>query len=348
MKNSFLLVFSAALITCKANAAICINSLVLLFLPFASPLQFITPDLSKPWHAHLDQFELKKPGEVCESNAAMKRCPLLRVSHQNKITSSEFMNYLASHDTFADLESIENGENVGHFFTRDPIQPHVAIRAGLDSNGKPNIEGQPLGEPFKHGLLWHMDNVGSTTGVPPRISGLHFFTTPETGGETLFANLQNGIAKIPLAELKELKKLKGLYSLDMQATFQSYYAPDGLHRLGPEQDEQQGLVEVPLFYENEDGLLTIAFTPVRFRRFEGLSVKESWEIVRNLFFKYILTEDNIVTVKPEPGDTILFRNDQVIHSSTPWQRFKGHGRLHWLAFVPTTKSPIEPKKCTDI
>ena len=342
MKNGFLFAASAAMISTKSYASTCISSLALWLLPVVSSLEFITPELAKPWHAHLDKFEIKRPEELCESQAAIARCPLLRVSHNGKITPREFMNYVASHDQYADLEAIENGEKVGHFFPRDQNQAHVALRNGLNHNGEP-FDGQPLGEPFKHGLLWHMDNVGSLNALPPRISALHFLTTPEKGGETLFANLQNGIAKIPLSELKELKKLKSLYSLDMQATFESFYAPDGLHRLGPDQDEKKGLVKVPLFYENDEGMLTLAFTPVRFRRFEGMGVKESWEILRNLFFKYILTEDNIVTVSPEAGDTIVFRNDQLIHSSTPWQRYKGQGRMHWLAFVPTTQSPIAPE-----
>lgn len=343
MKKNIFIAISASLLSAKASAGLKASSLILSLLPVANSFQFITPELLKPWHAHLNQFETDSSEELSKSQSIIKRCPLLRVSHNDEISPEEFYDFVACHDPYADWDAIKKGEKVGHFFTRDKNQAHVAIRAGLNADGLP-IDGQPMGEPFQHSLLWHMDNVGSSSALPPRVSGLHFLTIPENGGETMFANLPNGIAKIPLAQLEKFKKLEGLYSKDTLATLQSYYAPDGIHRLGPNQDEQQGLVKVPLFYHNEDGLLTIAFTPARFCRFVGMSKKESWETIRHIFLNYILTEDNIVTVSPEAGDTIVFRNDQLIHSSTPWERYEGRGRLHWLAFVPTTESPIAPEE----
>ena len=44
---------------------------------------------------------------------------------------------------------------------------------------------------FKNTLVWHQDIVGHGTDLPPVVSSIYMIETPECGGNTLFASMED-------------------------------------------------------------------------------------------------------------------------------------------------------------
>lgn len=297
-------------------------------------LKFTLPDIKKSWHGHFTNFDIYKPSHIIEARHAFQSCSILTFDIQQPTMNSVlFMDMLISicdSGNNLDIESITKGKNVNHFFQQSKTVPHIALR------GYPN-DPIPTGEMFKYGLLWHQDLVGTANHKQTVFSALQFDTVPFEGGNTMFANINHGISRMNIPH--EWLRLKCQYTQDVIPLITAKYSPCGIERIFPRRvNETKGLISQSLFRYNDRNIFTLSFTPVRFYKFEGYSVDESWRIITHIMNKYILTEDNIVNIKWKANQVGIFRNDELIHTSTPTKIYQGEPRQHRLAFIPPKKN----------
>ena len=115
--------------------------------------------------------------------------------------------------------------------------------------------------------------------------------------------------------------LKCIYDNDLNSLFNFQLDADGFTRLGPfrtpKQEDQ--VVRSLVRRDKTTGRKRMFFTPVRFNRFEGWSIEESWEFMAYMFHTYVNTPQNTVSIKKEKGDVAVFNNHAMIHTSTPWE-----------------------------
>lgn len=222
------------------------------------------------------------------------------------------------------MEAIEQ-EKVLHPFRREPDAPHVSLRE------------EDLGSEFRWGLRWHMDLVGAkSTKAPNLVSAFHFMDVPPQGGDTIFANLDMAYAKIPPPLKKELDTLNCIYCNDFTSLLKYKLDSDGFRCLGPfpsTEQEKDPVIQSLVRKDKTVGKKRMFFNPVRFNCFEGWTSEESWEYMTYIFHTYVNTPANSVSVKWEKGDVAIFNNHAMIHTSTPWELYKGKGRRFRLTFL---------------
>ena len=56
-----------------------------------------------------------------------------------------------------------------------------------------------------------------------------------------------------------------------------------------------------------------------------------------IFHTYVNTQQNTVFIKWEKGDVAVFNNHAMIHTSTPWELYKGKERRFRLTFLNSKK-----------
>ena len=160
------------------------------------------------------------------------------------------------------------------------------------------------------------------TRVPNVVSAFQFLQVPEEGGNTIYANMDMAYTMLPPDLKKKMDELKCIYDNDLNSLFNFQLDADGFTRLGPfpttpEQEDQ--VVRSLVRRDKTTGRKRMFFTPVRFNRFEGWSIEESWEFMAYMFHTYVNTPQNTVSIKWEKGDVAVFNNHAMIHTSTPWE-----------------------------
>jgi alpha-ketoglutarate-dependent taurine dioxygenase len=99
---------------------------------------------------------------------------------------------------------------------------------------------------------------------------------------------------------------------------------------------KEPLVVYSNYNKNRKALM---LSPFRFVKFDKMSCSDSFDLYRELMSKYIVNKDNIVDVKWENNDLLIFNNRKLIHTSTPTLEYKDNERLYYSCFLGT-KSPI--------
>ena len=56
-----------------------------------------------------------------------------------------------------------------------------------------------------------------------------------------------------------------------------------------------------------------------------------------IFHNYIQTPQNTVKIRWEEGDICIFNNHRLIHTSTPWEIYKGQNRRFRICFLNSKK-----------
>jgi alpha-ketoglutarate-dependent taurine dioxygenase len=85
-------------------------------------------------------------------------------------------------------------------------------------------------------------------------------------------------------------------------------------------------------YKNKKALM---ISPFRFNKFDKMSCEDSYDLYRELMSKYILNKDNIVKIKWEMNDMLIFNNRKLIHSSSPSIEYENYERLYYSCFLGT-------------
>lgn len=303
--------------------------------------QFSTPHL--PWVAVIDKVDLASlSNEDIDllTRECFEKCPVMVFKHQKQSTAKEFFDLVCKFDPDVDMQAIEE-ERVLHPFRREPDAPHVAIRE--EKSAKHTHE---LGDQFRFGPVWHMDLVGSDKcNVPNVVSAFHFLQTPTLGGETMFCNLEIAYASLPPDVRKTVDSLECIYDNDLESLLKIRY--NGFERLGPFPEGEEAQVIRPLIYrDSTTQRKRMFFTPTRFNRFTGWSREESWEFMTHIFYSYIYLPQNTASIAWEEGDIAVFNNHRLIHTSTPWEIYKGQNRRFRLCFLNSKKMYEETQLVT--
>jgi alpha-ketoglutarate-dependent taurine dioxygenase len=79
----------------------------------------------------------------------------------------------------------------------------------------------------------------------------------------------------------------------------------------------------------------LMLSPFRYSKFDKMSCEDSYDLYRELMYKYILNKDNIVKIKWEMNDLLIFNNRKLIHSSSPSIEYENYERLYYSCFLGT-------------
>lgn len=298
----------------------------------------MTTPYSVPWVAVIEDMDIANATEEeieLLTKDCFPKCPVIVFRGQpQSTTAKQFFDFVKKFDPDVDLDAIAD-EQVLHPFRREPDEPHVATR-----EERSILNENELGNQFRFGPVWHMDLVGSKkTKVPNVVSAFHFLQVPEMGGNTIFANMDMAYALLRPGLKKKVDSLRCVYDNDLTSLFNFHLDSDGFRRLEPFPlpDQEDQVVRPLVRRDKATGRKRMFFTPVRFNRFEGWTCEESWEFLVYLFHTYVNTEGNTVSIKWQEGDVAIFNNHAMIHTSTPWELYKGEERRFRLAFLNSKK-----------
>jgi len=146
-------------------------------------------------------------------------------------------------------------------------------------------------------------------------------------------------AMLPPELKKTVDQLQCVYDNDLNSLFNFQLASDGFTRLGPfpNPGEEDQVIRSLVRRDKDTKRKRMYFTPVRFNRFEGWSTEESWEFMAYIFHTYVNTPTNSACIQWRDGDVAVFNNHALIHTSTPWELYKGKNRAFRLTFLNSKK-----------
>jgi alpha-ketoglutarate-dependent taurine dioxygenase len=169
--------------------------------------------------------------------------------------------------------------------------------------------------------------------------------SPTKGGNTLFASLEDAYDSADMSIKDKIFDLKVIYSNTKSGMMNSYFDYTGYNRVKSNElnmkKEENIITKEPLVvYSNYNkNRKALMLSPFRFVKFDKMSCSDSFDLYRELMSKYIVNKDNIVDVKWENNDLLIFNNRKLIHTSTPTLEYKDNERLYYSCFLGT-KSPI--------
>jgi alpha-ketoglutarate-dependent taurine dioxygenase len=232
-------------------------------------------------------------------------------------------------------------------YSRIDTVPQIALRGNCYIKDLHGIKDTYLkySDPFKNTLVWHQDIVGQGTYLPPVVSSMYMIKSPTKGGNTLFASLEDAYDNIDIHMKDKLFDLKVIYSNTNSGIMNSYFDYTGYNRVKlneiPVKKEESIITKEPLVvYSNYNkNRKALMLSPFRFAKFDKMSCSDSFDLYRELMSKYIVNRDNIVDVKWDNNDLLIFNNRKLIHTSTPTLEYKDNERLYYSCFLGT-KAPI--------
>lgn len=269
--------------------------------------------------------------------------PLLLFKNQ-KINPAEYYEFCKLFDDKNNNETIHPFE-----YSKVDVVPQIALRGNCyikDLHGVKDVYLK-YSDPFKNSLVWHQDIVGHGTYLPPVVSSMYMIKTPTKGGNTLFASLEDAYDSIDSNIKDKIFDLKVIYSNTNTGMMNSYFDYTGYNRVKNNEikieKEESIITKEPLVvYSNYNrNRKSLMLSPFRFTKFDKMSCCDSFDLYREIMSKNVIIKDNIVDIKWENNDLLIFNNRKLIHSSTPTLEYKDMERLYYSCFVGT-KSPIVP------
>ena len=269
--------------------------------------------------------------------------PLLLFKNQ-KINPAEYYEFCKLFDDKNNNETIHPFE-----YSKVDVVPQIALRGNCyikDLHGVKDVYLK-YSDPFKNSLVWHQDIVGHGTYLPPVVSSMYMIKTPTKGGNTLFASLEDAYDSIDSNIKDKIFDLKVIYSNTNTGMMNSYFDYTGYNRIKNNEikieKEESIITKEPLVvYSNYNrNRKALMLSPFRFTKFDKMSCGDSFDLYREIMSKNVITKDNIIDIKWENNDLLIFNNRKLIHSSTPTLEYKDMERLYYSCFVGT-KSPIVP------
>ena len=325
------------------NVAKIVCSIILL-LEFASCMKVSFPSLNKNF-AVINNIDIKKINEYDKDELAklFKAVPMLMFKNQN-LNPKDFYEFCKVFDS-------KNNDRVIHPFHNSKVDyvPQVAIRGNCyikDLYGLKDVTLKYSG-PFKNTAVWHQDIVGINEHRPPIVSSIYMLNTPPIGGETMFASMETAYDNLDINLKKELKNYNVIYSNSNTEdnVMNTYYDYTGYNRININKDinmptQKSGTTiinrEPLVIYTDEcKNKKALMISPFRFSKFDKMSCEDSYDLYRELMNKYILTKDNIVKIKWEMNDMLIFNNRKLIHSSSPSIEYESYERLYYSCFLGT-------------
>ena len=326
-----------------ANLAYLAYSIILLF-DFSSSMKVSFPTLNKNL-AIIHNFDVKKANEFDKGELAklFNAVPMLMFKNQN-LNPKEFYEFCKVFDT-------KSNDRVVHPFHHSKVDyvPQVAIRGNCyikDLYGLKDVTLKYSG-PFKNTAVWHQDIVGINEHRPPIVSSIYMLKAPPIGGETMFASMETAYDNLDINLKKELKYYNVIYSNTNTEdnVMNTYYDYTGYNRINTNTDISKPIVKSGTTIINREPLViytddcknkkALMISPFRFAKFDKMSCEDSFDLYRELMGKYILNKENIVTIKWDMNDLLIFNNRKLIHSSSPSIEYENYERLYYSCFLGT-------------
>ena len=315
---------------------------IILLLDFASCMKVSFPSLNKNF-AVINNIDVKKINEYDKEELAklFKAVPMLMFKNQN-LNPKDFYEFCKVFDS-------KNNNRVIHPFHHSKVDyvPQVAIRGNCyikDLYGLKDVTLKYSG-PFKNTAVWHQDIVGINEHRPPIVSSIYMLKTPPIGGETMFASMETAYDNLDINLKKELKNYNVIYSNTEDNVMNTYYDYTGYNRININNDINMPTKKSGTTIINREPLViytdecknkkALMISPFRFSKFDKMSCEDSYDLYRELMNKYILNKDNIVKIKWEMNDMLIFNNRKLIHSSSPSIEYESYERLYYSCFLGT-------------
>ena len=229
--------------------------------------------------------------------------------------------------------------------TMVPDAPQVAIR-GRGTINNYGLENALIrnSKAFKYNELWHQDLVGIKNVLPNVVSSMYMIKTPEKGGSTKFASLENAYENLPLLHKNIYESTIAIYyskNIFPEFDFTCYFRIDKFKKKESEEEYIKNRVISPLvIYPDESSTKkSIMLTPNRLFKFKDISPFDSHERMRHLMKNYVLVNDNVGNLDYKEKDLVIFNNRKVIHTSTPTEQYE-EDRIMSLLFLGT-KTPMK-------
>ena len=327
---------------CLANLAYSI--ILLLDLSLSTSMKVSFPTLNKNL-AVINNIDVKKANEFDKGEMAklFNAVPMLMFKNQN-LNPKEFYEFCKVFDT-------KSNDRVVHPFHHSKVDyvPQVAIRGNCyikDLYGLKDVTLKYSG-PFKNTAVWHQDIVGINEHRPPIVSSIYMLKTPPVGGETMFASMETAYDNLDINLKKELKYYNVIYSNSNTEdnVMNTYYDYTGYNRININADINKPNVKSGTTIINREPLViytddcknkkALMISPFRFAKFDKMSCEDSFDLYRELMGKYILNKENIVKIKWEMNDLLIFNNRKLIHSSSPSIEYENYERLYYSCFLGT-------------
>jgi len=329
--------------SCFINVAYLVFSIIFL-LDLSSSMKVSFPTLNKNL-AVINNVDVKKVNEFDKGELAklFNAVPMLMFKNQN-LNPKEFYEFCKVFDT-------KSNDRVVHPFHHSKVDyvPQVAIRGNCyikDLYGLKDVTLKYSG-PFKNTAVWHQDIVGINEHRPPIVSSIYMLKTPPVGGETMFASMETAYDNLDINLKKELKNYNVIYSNSETEdnVMNTYYDYTGYNRIKINQDINKPIVKSGTTIINREPLViytddcknkkALMISPFRFAKFDKMSCEDSFDLYRELMGKYILNKENIVKIKWEMNDLLIFNNRKLIHSSSPSIEYENYERLYYSCFLGT-------------
>lgn len=336
----------------KSLAVILIN--IVSFTSFASSMKIAFPTVNKNL-AVINNIDAKRANEYDKIELAklFKSVPMLMFKNQN-LNPKEFYEFCKVFDS-------KSNDRVVHPFHNSQVDyvPQIAIRGNCyikDLYGLKDVTLKYSG-PFKNTAVWHQDIVGINEHRPPIVSSIYMLKTPPIGGETMFASMEAAYDSIDLSLKKELNNCNVIYSNSNSAdnVMNTYYDYTGYNRVNVNNDINMPPSQSCTTIINREPLViytdecknkkALMLSPFRFAKFDKMSCEDSFDLYRELMSKYIINKENIVKIKWEMNDMLIFNNRKLIHSSSPSIEYENYERLYYSCFLGTDAPII---KCNSI
>ena len=329
--------------SCFSNVANLAFSIILL-LDLSSSMKVSFPTLNKNL-AVVNNIDVKKANEFDKGELAklFNAVPMLMFKNQN-LNPKEFYEFCKVFDT-------KSNDRVVHPFHNSKVDyvPQVAIRGNCyikDLYGLKDVTLKYSG-PFKNTAVWHQDIVGINEHRPPIVSSIYMLKTPPVGGETMFASMETAYDNLDINFKKELKYYNVIYSNSNTEdnVMNTYYDYTGYNRININTNINKPIVKSGTTIINREPLViytdecknkkALMISPFRFVKFDKMSCEDSFDLYRELMGKYILNKENIVKIKWEMNDLLIFNNRKLIHSSSPSIEYENYERLYYSCFLGT-------------
>ncbi len=293
--------------------------------------------------AVINNIDVKKVNEYDKNELAklFKAVPMLMFKNQN-LNPKDFYEFCKVFDS-------KSNDRIIHPFHKSQVDyvPQIAIRGNCyikDLYGLKDVTLKYSG-PFKNTAVWHQDIVGVSEHKPPIVSSIYMLKTPPVGGETMFASMEAAYDNIDINLKKELNQYNVIYSNSEENVMNTYYDYTGYNRVNVNTDidmpkKKSGTTiinrEPLVIYTDEcKNKKALMLSPFRYAKFDKMSCEDSYDLYRELMYKYILNKDNIVKIKWEMNDLLIFNNRKLIHSSSPSIEYENYERLYYSCFLGT-------------
>lgn len=316
--------------------------IIIYFINYSSSYTITFPSIKRNY-AIVSNINIKYMSDYDKMEFArlFNAVPLIMFKNQ-RINPIEYYEFCKLFDNLHTNEIIHPFEN-----SCVDIVPQISLRGNCYIKDLHGIKDTYLqySDPFKNTLVWHQDIVGQGTHLPPVLSSMYMIKSPPRGGNTLFASLEDAYDSIDKDLKNKLVELKVIYSNAKTGTMNTYFDYTGYNRVRANEliikNEETIISRAPLvvYSSSSRNRKSLMLSPFRFVKFDKMTSEDSFDLYRELMSKNIVNKDNIIDIKWENNDLLIFNNRKLIHTSTPTLEYKGNDRLYYSCFLGT-KTPI--------